>query len=122
MFRAEIIDASKELSTKEKVMLKDTTGAIKLDDATKEGDVIINPVMYAVLKIENDKSDNPEYYNYIIVDADGTKYVTGSTSFWNSFTDIISEMSGSGEEYSIRVYRRPSKKYTDKEFITCSII
>lgn len=122
MFKSEIIDASKELSAKEKVMLKDTTGAEKLDDATKDGDVIINPVMYAVLKIENDKSDNPEYYNYMIVDADGTKYVTGSASFWNSFIDIISEMSGSGEEYSIRVYRRPSKKYTDKDFITCSII
>ena len=52
---------------------------------------------------------------------DGTKYVTGSSSFWSSFEEIYTEMEGEDEEWGVRVYRSPSKNYTGKDFITCSI-
>ena len=83
-----IAEASKELTAKDRIRLKDTSDAVKLDEATKDGAIIIHPVGYVVLAIHNEKSDNVDYNNYLIEDEDGTKYVTGSESFWNSFIDI----------------------------------
>lgn len=121
-YSVQIKEASRELTAKQRIALKDTTGAVKLDEATQVEPVIINVDMYAVLAIHNDKSANPDYDNYIVVDKDGTKYVTGSASFWSSFMDICSEMQGETEEWGIKVYRSPSKNYQGKDFITCSIV
>ena len=120
-YKVEIIGSSKELSAKERISLKDTTNAIKLDEALAEGDVIITPVDYAILAIHNEKADDKDYENYIIVDKSGTKYVTGSISFWNSFVDIYVEMKDENEDYSILAYRMESKNYKGKYFLTCSI-
>ena len=120
-YSVEIEETSKDLSAKERIKIKDTTDAIKLDEVTQGGAIIIYPAMYAVLDIHNEKSDSVDYKNYIIVDKDGTKYVTGSTSFWSSFMNIYEEMSGEQEDWSIKVYRAPSKNYKGKDFITCSI-
>ena len=104
-------------------MLKDTTNAIKLDEAiTDETPLVISPAAYAVLAIHNEKSDNPDYENYVIIDRGGTKFVTGSPSFWSSFCEIWEEMKNESEEYSIEVYKRDSKNYKGKQFLTCSII
>ena len=121
-YKTEIREASEELTKKQKILLKDTTGATKLDVATQEGPVLINPALWAVLAIHNEKSSNPDYFNYIVVDKDGSKYVTGSESFWSTFYDIWEDMQGEEEEWSIRAYRSPSKNYSGKDFITCSIV
>jgi hypothetical protein len=121
-FSVSIRETSREISSKERVKLKDTTNAVKLDTATQEGNVIINPDMYAILDIHNENGDDKDYVNYVVIDVDGTKYVTGSQSFWNSFMDIYSEMENETEEWSIEVYRMPSKNRPGKDFITCSII
>lgn len=120
-YSVSIATASKELSAKERIQLKDTTSAIKLDEITQTESIIIHPAMYAELDIHNEMSDNKDYKNYIVVDVDGTKYVTGSSSFWTSFMDIATEMENETEEWAIKVYRMPSKNYKGKEFITCSI-
>ena len=120
-YKVEIKESSKELSARERISLKDTTNAIKLDEALAEGDVIITPVDYAILGIHNEKADDKDYENYIIVDKSGTKYVTGSRSFWNSFAEIYEEMRDEDEEYSILAYRVESKNYKGKYFLTCSI-
>lgn len=120
-----IAEVSQELTAKERIMLKDTTNAIKLDELTQETDekVIISPAIYAVLDIHNEKSEtNKDYKNFIIIDKSGKKYVTSSESFWNSFMDIANEMAGETEEWSIEVYRVPSKNFKGKEFLNCSII
>jgi hypothetical protein len=117
-----ISECSKDLSAKEKVMLKDTKDAIKFDEATQDGELIINPELWAVLSIHNENSADKDYDNYMIVDMDGKKYVTGSSSFWNAFNDIISEMADSDEEWGIKVYRVASKNYVGKDFLTCSIV
>jgi len=116
-----IKETSRNLSAKERIAIKDTTAAIKLDEATQVESIVINPDMYAVLAIHNDKSDNPDYENYIVVDKDGRKFVTGSQSFWTSFMDIWTEMENEEEAWSVLVYRHPSKNYKGKDFITCSI-
>ena len=116
-----IKETSKNLTAKERIAIKDTTSAVKLDEATQVENVTINPGMFAVLSIHNDKSDNPDYENYIVVDKNGTKYVTGSQSFWTSFMDIWTEMENEDEDWSVLVYRHPSKNYKGKDFITCAI-
>ena len=116
-----IKESSRELTAKQRIALKDTTGAVKLDEATQVEPVIINVDMYAILAIHNEKSENPDYDNYIVVDKNGTKYVTGSASFWSSFMDIFTEMEGEDEAWTLKVYRVPSKNYKGKDFITCSI-
>lgn len=122
-YSAKISMVSKELTAKERIQFKDTTSAIKLDEATQESSLIITPSYYGILAIHNEKSDNVDYENYIIVDEEtGEKYVTGSASFWSSFNDIAEEMKDESESWQIKVYRVPSKNYKGKDFITCSII
>ena len=116
-----IKESSRELTAKQRIALKDMTDAVKLDEATQVEPVIINVDMYAVLDIHNEKSENPDYENYIVVDKNGTKYATGSASFWSSFMDIFTEMEGEDEAWTLKVYRVPSKNYKGKDFITCSI-
>lgn len=120
-YSVSIKETSKNLTAKERIAIKDTTSAIKLDEATQAESVLIAPEMFAVLSIHNDKSDNPDYENYIVVDKDGTKFVTGSQSFWTSFIDIWTEMENEDEDWSVLVYRHPSKNYKGKDFITCAI-
>lgn len=121
-YAVEIKETSKELSAKERIALKDTSDAIKLDVACDTEAIVITPVAYAVLGIHNEKSDNKDYENYIIMDEAGNKYVTGSASFWNSFMDIYNEMVNETESWSIKAYKLDSKNYKGKKFLTCSII
>ena len=115
--------SSKELTARERIMLKDTTNAVKLDEvAGGDTPFVMVPVAYAILAVHNDKAqDEKDYEQYIILTEDGTKYVTGSSSFWNSFISIWQEMEGE-DAYSIEVYKRDSKNYKGKQFLTCSIV
>lgn len=122
MFTVEIKECSKVLTARERIRIKDISNAIKLDEACNDNKLVISPVDYAILSIHNDSSDNPDYTNYVIIDASGDKYVTGSPSFWNAFVEIWEEMSGEAEPYSIECYKLDSKNYKGKKFITCSII
>lgn len=128
-FSSKIKESTRDLSAKERIALKDTTNANKidsaLDKAAENGErLIITPVNWAILEIHNEKSkDRKDYENYVIVDETGEKYVTGSPSFWKAFKDIWDEMrSESDEAFQIEIYKQPSKNYSGKDFITCSII
>lgn len=117
-----IREISKQVSAKERVMLKDTTNAISLDEVTRDGKFVFDPDFYAILDVHNERSDDKDYTKYVIVDKAGTKFVTGSNSFITSFVSIMDEMADCDEPFSIEVYRKPSKNYKGKEFITCSVI
>lgn len=123
-FEVKIIESSMELTHKEKVAMKDISRAIKLDEACSESNELqIKPVGYVILSIHNDKSENPDYQQYLIIDASGTKYVTGSESFWRSFEDIWEEMEeDADEEWELIIYKKDSKNYKGKQFLTCSIV
>lgn len=118
-------EVSKELTHKERVQIKDLTDCVKLDAATQEGPVLIDLDYYAVLEIHNEKSTDKDYENYVVVDKNGTRYSTGSKSFFNNLVTICEEMQDSDdpdEVWQIKAYRRPSKNRQGKDFITCSIV
>ena len=123
-YKAVVARASKELSAKEKIMLKDMSDAVKLDDEVKEQAIIIKPEFYAIINVHNEKSDTKDYTKIVIVDGDsGIKYTTGSMPFITTFEDIMQEMEDAGEtDFSLKVYAKESKNYKGKYFITCSII
>ena len=123
-YKAVVERASKELTVKEKIMLKDTSDAIKLDDVVKEEAIVITPDYYAIVAIHNEKSDTKDYKKIVIVDKlTGEKYTTGSMPFITTFEDIVDEMADAGEdEFTIKIYPKESKNYKGKYFITCSII
>lgn len=123
-YKAVVARASKELSAKEKIMLKDMSDAVKLDDAVKEQAIVIKPDFYAIINVHNEKSDTKDYTKIVLVDGDsGIKYTTGSMPFITTFEDIMEEMEDAGEtDFSLKVYAKESKNYKGKYFITCSII
>lgn len=121
-YSVEIVESSMELNARAKIILKDTSDAYKLDALVGEDAVVITPVDYAILAIHNDKADDPDYKNYLIIDKDEHKYVTGSNSFWNSFINIYKEMKAEGEDFEVKIYKLPSKNYNGKSFITCSLV
>lgn len=119
----EIIYKSKELTAKERVSVKDTTNATPLGNACEGAPVVIEPDYWVELKIHNEHSkDSKDYNHYVVVDKAGTKYFTGSESFWSAFKGIMAEMDGSGEEFAIEVSAMDSKNRPGKQFLTCSIV
>lgn len=122
-YSVKVVECTKDLTAKERVKIKDTTNAIKLDEATQGGAIVIAYAYHAVLAIHNEKLDDPDYRQYVVVDTAGNKYVTGSESFFTAMTEIVDEMSAAGEtDYELEVYRMDSKNYKGKQFITCSIV
>lgn len=117
-----ITECSRELSAKERIAMKDTSNATKLDVACEGQTLRIVPKDYAVLTVHNEKSDSVDYKNYIIMDENGEKYCTGSDSFWNAFKSIYDEMKDETEAWAIDIYKLDSKNYKGKKFLTCSIV
>lgn len=121
-YSVKIREVSRNITAKERVMLKDTTNAMSLDEVTQGAKFVFEPDYYAILDVHNEKSEDKDYVKYIIVDKGGNKLVTGSESFFTSFCSIMEEMADCDEHFEIEAYRMPSKNYKGKEFITCSIV
>lgn len=126
-YSATIVDSSRELTAKERVMFKDLANAQNLNEFTKEAIAsgvkpIVNVKDYAIVSVHNEASEDKDYNNYLLIDKDGNKYYTGSVSFWNKFMDIYKEMSTVDEEWAIELSLVPSRKYTGKEALTCSLV
>lgn len=122
MYSVSIKEQSRDFTARERILMKDTSNAVKLDSITDEGAYNITPADYAVLSIHNPKSDNPDYDNIVILGDDGVKYVTGSPSFMKAFFDIATEMSEEDGPFTISAYKLDSKNYKGKKFLTCSIV
>lgn len=117
---------AEKLTAKERIKLKDTSSAITLDSVVTDDDALtISPIAYAVLNVHNEKAKgDKDYTQLLILDANGEKYTTGSQSFTNSFFDIWNEIDfeNTGEAFEIKIFRKPSKNYAGKSFITCTIL
>lgn len=124
-YTTSITESSKELSTREKIKLKDLTSAIAIDKVVEpEKPLVIAPDFYARISIHNEKlpENEQDYGTMVIVDKSGTKYYTGSDSAISSFVDIFDEMIETAEPFEIEFYKRESKNYSGKHFITCSLV
>lgn len=124
-YTTSITESSKELSTREKIKLKDLTSAIAIDKVVEpEKPLVIAPDFYARIGIHNEKlpENEQDYKTMVIVDKSGTKYYTGSDSAISSFVDIFDEMIDTGEPFEIEFYKKESKNYSGKHFITCSLV
>lgn len=124
-YSVKVVESSKELTKKETVMFKDLSDAVNLSEFIDEqhGPVMIDVESWVELAIHNENAkdgQDKDYTNYVVVDKNGTRYYTGSQSFWSSFNDIWCDMSGSTEEWSLKVYKKQSKG--KKDFITCSVM
>lgn len=126
MYKSEVKEVfGKELTKKERAMLKDLTDCTVLGtEAESNGcDIIIHPAFYAILSIHNDSLSEPDYEVFVIVDRDGTKYQTGSDSFITSFRDIMDDMQGEDPEtWAIKATLKPSKNRTGKSFLKAVLI
>lgn len=129
-YSATVVEASRELTPREKVKYKDTSDCVKLDEALsgEQGNyLVITPTMFVIVEVNNEKSEQKTYSQYIIVDEDGTKYITGSDSFFDTFSDIWSDMTDEegnsidGEPWQLKIFKKDSKNYKGKQFITCSL-
>lgn len=124
-YSVKVVESSKELTKKETVMFKDLSDAVNLSEFIDDqhGAVMIDVESWIELAIHNEKAkegQDKDYTNYVVVDKNGTRYYTGSESFWSSFKDIWCEMSDSTDEWSLKVYKKQSKG--KKDFITCSVM
>lgn len=122
-FSSKVSFISKNIDAKDKIKLKDTTNALKIDELTVDGTLRISVDYYAIISIHNEKANPKDYEQILIVDTDGQKYVTGSPSFRRALSDIIDDLTDEGiTEYELDCYKRPSKNYAGKSFLTCSLV
>lgn len=124
----EIANASKNLKLSEKLVVKDFQDAVdinKMVDGNEYIDII--PDFYCELKVHNEHSKlQKDYTKLVIMGSDGTKYVTGSKTFRETFFNIMDDVNEALQEeefdYCIRCFSKPSKNFADKCFYTCSLI
>lgn len=124
-YTSKISESSKELSTRERIKLKDLTTAIAIDKVVEpEKSLVIEPDFYAWVDIHNAKlpENEQDYKTMVIVDKGGAKYYTGSSGAITSFVDIFNEMSETGESFEVEFIKKESKNYSGKYFITCSLV
>lgn len=123
MYKAEIIESSRELTKREALKIKDTTNAVKIDKVVSENEpLVINVQDYALMHVENDQSKtNKEYDQIVVMDENGQKFTTGSPSFMRTFTDIYETLADE-TPFEIECYKKESKTYEGKYFLTCSVI
>lgn len=121
-YSVNIKETSRELTKRERIAIKDTSAMNGIDAVSQiESNFTIDVDFYAILEIHNEKAqDNTDYENLIIKGKNGEFYYTGSKSFIKAFMNIAVEMGD--EDFSIKVYRKPTRNYNGKEFISCTII
>lgn len=123
-YSVEIIAQSHELSKREKVMMKDTSNAIKFDDViTPDQGITITPTGWVKLSIHNPKGERKDFENLIITTYEGEKYVTGSPTFIEKFLSIWDDMyDPNDEDFQVEVFKRDSKNYKGKQFLSCAVV
>lgn len=123
-FSVKIAHTSQEFSIEDRIRIKDTRDSISLEQISRDGAAVLNIIGYAVLAVHNERSEDKDYTQYVFLDKDGNKYMTGSTPFFNSFVDIWDELDEAGvptDSRKFKIYQLPSKNYAGRNFVTCSL-
>ena len=127
-YNTKILSSSRELTAKERITLKDFNDCIGLDTVTNETDgIIIDPNVIVEVQVHNERAkDDKDYSTIIILDNNGTKYSTSSNSLRDSIADIMEELKELSDEdkadLKIKVFKKPSKNYNGKFFLTATVV
>lgn len=118
MYKAELVKATRELSKREKIRIKDFQSFLKLQDIPDDT-IIENVTGLFSVHVENDKSESKEYVAHVIEVNSGENYVyTSSDPFNESMVDILGEFIGEDgfpvERIDVQVKRIPSKNNSGK--------
>lgn len=125
MYESKIISASQELTKKEQAKLLNLSAIPTFDNVVPDdGEICIIPSGYVELEVHNEKAKgDKDYKNYIVYTKDGEVYRTGSESFYQAFKPLW-ELFNSGdetEEFELVIYKSPSKNYSGKCYLTCTV-
>ena len=123
-YNVTIIESMKELSAKERIRAKKATStAVKLDDVVSpETPFIISAIdNYVILGVHNEHAENNDY-KVLLIFGDDQVFSTGSPSFTDSFTDMITELYDTGEDFGVECYKIASRNYKGKFILTCTVI
>lgn len=124
-YSTKVTKSSRELTIQEKFLVKDFNDAIGLDSVvSEEQGIILDVDVIAEVSVHNEHAkDDKDYTTIVIITKDGCKYTTSSNSVKDAISDIMDEASEEGlEDYKIKVFKKPSKNYTGKCFMTASIV
>ena len=127
-YSTKIVSSSRELTVKEKITLKDFNDCTALDTVvTIDTGFIINPDVIVEVQVHNERAkDDKDYSTIVILDKDGTKYSTSSNSLRDSISDIMDELADLDEtdkaDLKIKVFKKASKNYTGKYFLTATVV
>ena len=127
-YSTKIVSTSRELTAKEKITLKDFNDCTGLDTVvTNDQGFIIDPDVIVEVQVHNERAkDDKDYTTIVILDKDGTKYSTSSNSLRDSISDIMDELADLEEadkaDLKIKVFKKPSKNYSGKYFLTATVV
>ena len=117
-FRSEISYCNTDLTVKEKIQFKNLNDSESIN--TLENGTRLTVDKWGLLNIHNEKLDEQDYQNVVLVTPEGNKYHTSSNSFFMAIDDIQSELDEAGESgaFDIKIVKKQSKNNSG-QFITC---
>lgn len=117
-FKSEISYCNTDLTVKEKIQFKNLNDSVSVN--TLENGTTLTVDKWGLLQIHNEKLDEPDYQNVVLVTPDGNKYHTSSNSFFMAIDDIQNELDEAGEKgaFDIKIVKKQSKNNSG-QFITC---
>ena len=124
-YNTKVVNTSREITPQEKFLIKDFNDAVGLDTVVSDGEGITLDVdVIAEVQVHNEHAkDDKDYTTIVIITKDGTKYTTSSNSVRDAISDIMDECAEEGiEDYKIKIFKKPSKNYAGKSFMTASIV
>lgn len=124
-YNTKVTHTSREITPQEKFLIKDFNDAVGLDTVVTDGNgIIVDIDVIAEVQVHNEHAkDDKDYTTIVIIAKDGTKYTTSSNSVRDAISDIMDECTDEGiEEYKLKIFKKPSKNYQGKSFMTASIV
>ena len=118
IFKSEISYCNTDLTVKEKIQFKNLNDSESIN--TLENGTTLTVDKWGLVQIHNEKLDEQDYQNVVLVTPEGNKYHTSSNSFFMAIDDIQSELDEAGEKgaFDIKIVKKQSKNNSG-QFITC---
>ena len=107
-YSAKIISSSRELTKRERVKYREYKNYELLPDLIKVSpDFSFEPDLCVVIQVHNEYRQNDtqqtDYEVYLFVDRDGAGFYTSSSSFYDSYCEIMSEMEDEEVQIGVKI-------------------